>query len=125
MISCHILDFSTAQLQQILQKSVANCPCGKYDLLSQLRDGAPYRLSHPLAQYVIDNALTLDTSNCNSEIVFDELHSGINVVLPDYLQCQSGYLMLSKLQISSFEEDLDSIKSTIIFSKIFISIYFI
>lgn len=88
-----------------LQKSVANCPCGKYDLLSQLRDGAPYRLSHPLAQYVINNALTLDTSNCNSEIVFDELHSGINVVLPDYLQCQSGYLMLLKLQISSFEEE--------------------
>ena len=97
--------FDDKQHSFVLKKSVANCACGKYDLLSQLRDGAPYRLSHPLAQYVLGKAMVLDTDNCNSEIVFNNKDTGINVVLPEYLRCQSGYLVLSKLQISSFEDE--------------------
>lgn len=49
--------------------------------------------------------MVLDTDNCNSEIVFNNKDTGINVVLPEYLRCQSGYLVLSKLQISSFEDE--------------------
>ena len=49
--------FDDKQHSFVLKKSVANCACGKYDLLSQLRDGAPYRLSHPLAQYVLGKAI--------------------------------------------------------------------
>lgn len=105
----YILDgkakFDDEQHSFVLKTSVANCACGKYDLLSQLHDGAPYRLSHPLAQYVLDKAMALDTDNCNSEIVFDDKESSINVALPEYIKCQSGYLVLSKLQISSFEDE--------------------
>ena len=97
--------FDDKQHSFVLKKSVANCACGKYDLLSQLQDGAPYRLSHPLAQYVLDKAMILDTDNCNSEIIFNNKDTGINVVLPEYLRCQSGYLVLSRLQISSFEDE--------------------
>ena len=78
--------FDDKQHSFVLKKSVANCACGKYDLLSQLRDGAPYRLSHPLAQYVLGKAMVLDTDNCNSEIVFNNKDTGINVVLTEYLR---------------------------------------
>lgn len=97
--------FDDKQHSFVLKKSIANCAFGKYDLLSQLRDGAPYRLSHPLAQFVLDSAMALVTDGYNSEVNFDDKENNINIILPDYLKCQSGYLVLSKLQISSFENE--------------------
>lgn len=89
-------DFDDTHHSFMLKDPVAGCALGKYDLLSQLADGAPYRLSHPLA---------LDTSGCDAEIHFDATDAAINVLLPESLQCQTGYLVLSKLQIDSFEDE--------------------
>lgn len=87
-----------------LFEKVADCPFGKYDLLSQLSDGIPYRLSHPLAQYVLSEALKLDTTK-DGNIVFDSHILRINVAIPDELYGQSGYLALSSLDISSLEKE--------------------
>ena len=63
----------------MLKEPIAGCALGKYDLLSQIADGAPYRLSHPLAQYVLRQALALDTSKRDAEIHFDAKASDVNV----------------------------------------------
>ena len=98
-------DFDDSRHSFILKEPVAGCAIGKYDLLSQITDGAPYRLSHPLAQYVLRQALTLDTSGRDAEIHFDAAAADVHVMLPEKLQSQTGYLVLSKLQIDSFEEE--------------------
>lgn len=87
-----------------LNTPVAGAACKKYDLLSELRDGTPYRLSHPLAQYVIQEALKINPGEDN-EVVFDKDALAINVLLPDSILGQSGYLALSKLSIASFDEE--------------------
>lgn len=98
-------DFDDTHHSFILKEQIANCALGKYDLLSQISDGAPYRLSHPLAQYVLRQALALDTTSRDAEIHFDANAAEVNVLLPEKLQFQTGYLVLSKLQIASFEEE--------------------
>ena len=87
-----------------LFEKVANCPFGKYDLLSQLSDGIPYRLSHPLAQYVLNQALNIETNN-DGNILFDSHTLRINVAISDEMYGQSGYLALSLLDISSLEKE--------------------
>lgn len=87
-----------------LFEKVEGCPFGKYDLLSQLSDGIPYRLSHPLAQYVLSEAQKLDTTK-DGNILFDSKTLRINVAISDELYGQSGYLALSALDISSLEKE--------------------
>ena len=87
-----------------LFEKVADCPFGKYDLLSQLSDGIPYRLSHPLAQYVLNQALDIDTKN-DGNILCDSHTLRINVAISDEMYGQSGYLALSLLDISSLEKE--------------------
>lgn len=87
-----------------LFEKVADCPFGKYDLVSQLSDGIPYRLSHPLAQYVLNEALAIDT-NADGNILFDSNVLRVNVSISEELYGQSGYLALSALDISSLEKE--------------------
>lgn len=87
-----------------LHRKVAGCPTTKYDLLSQVTDGVPYRLSHPLAQYVIDNALAIDTDE-STDIVFNSADTAVNVALPENLKGAHGYMVLTNLDISSFEDE--------------------
>ena len=82
---------------------VAGCKTGKYELLSCVTDGIPYRLSHPLAQYVLHTALELQTGD--GAIVFRENDLALKVTLPDYLKKQSGYLVLSHLAVSAFDDE--------------------
>ena len=86
-----------------LLHSVAGCKTGKYELVSCLTDGIPYRLSHPLAQYVLRTALDIPTGD--GTIVFRENDLGLKVTLPDYLKHQSGYMVLSRLIVSSFDDE--------------------
>ena len=86
-----------------LLHSVAGCKTGKYELVSCLTDGNPYRLSHPLAQYVLRTALDIPTGD--GTIVFRENDLGVKVTLPDYLKHQSGYMVLSRLIVSSFDDE--------------------
>ena len=82
---------------------VAGCKTGKYELLSCVTDGIPYRLSHPLAQYVLHTALELQTGD--GAVVFRENDLALKVMLPDYLKKQSGYLVLSHLAVSAFDDE--------------------
>lgn len=87
-----------------LQHKVAGCPATKYDLLSQVSDGVPYRLSHPLAQHVIATALAIDTDD-SADIVFNSGDTAVNVALPEKLRGAHGYMVLTNLDISSFEDE--------------------
>jgi len=86
-----------------LKNNIAGCAVGKYQLPSCLTDGIPYRLSDTLAQYVIKTSLAIELDI--GGIIFDENESSIKVTLPDYLKKASGYLILSTLSISSFDDE--------------------
>jgi len=96
-------DFNDTEHTFILKKSTANSPKGKYCLIGKESDGIPYRLSSPLAQYVLKTASGLDLHD--GGIVFDRNSTALKVSLPEYLQKQSGYLVLSKLDISAFDNE--------------------
>lgn len=90
-----------------LLKTVANCRPYKYSLFSAHADGEQYRLSHPLAQYVINTAASLPVES--GHITFTSENAGIKVSVPEHLQGQSGYLVLSALDVSAFDEEQHSI----------------
>lgn len=85
-----------------LKEPIADCPVGKYDLLSKIEDGIPYRLTHPLAAYVLKTALEYNTSDC-SQILLSPSSAGVNVLLPESLAGQSGYMALTTLDVSSLD----------------------
>ena len=72
-------------------------------MLQQTDDATPYRLSHPLAQHVINSALSLSLED--AEVEFDQKALSMNADLPDYLQGQSGVLILSSLAVSALAEE--------------------
>ena len=84
---------------------IAGCKKGTYCMLNATdTEGTPYRLSHPLAQHVINTALSLETED-GAEIHFSEEAMQMNASLPDYLQGQKGYLIMAQLKVSSVEEE--------------------
>ncbi len=87
-----------------LQRKVAGCPAGLYRLFSQQGDGIAYRLSHPLAQHVLREALTLPV-NANGALSFSPQATKLNVQMPDDLRYRSGWLLLSRLQVDSLDEE--------------------
>lgn len=80
-----------------------NVPLGKYDLFSRQSGGYPYRLNHPLAQYVLNEALNIKLAP--GGICFDEQTAGIKVMLPEHLKRKSGHITLSKMKIESVDEE--------------------
>ncbi|WP_217653128.1 SNF2-related protein [Fibrobacter sp. UWH9] len=88
----------------VLQKRpFSEAVLGKYDLFSKQTDGIPYRLNHPLAQYVLNKAAGMELSP--GSITLDESSAGIKILLPDYLKKKSGYITLSKMNIASVDEE--------------------
>lgn len=87
----------------VLNRPIPGCKQGKYELLSCLTDGIPYRLSHPLGQYVLHKAMQIDTHD--GAIALDENALGFKVELPDYLKKTSGWLVLSRLAVSAFDDE--------------------
>lgn len=77
---------------------------GKYALLGNTSDAQPYRFNGSLAQYVINTALSITIDN-KSEVLFDQQALMMNAVLPDYLQGKKGYLLLSRLEVSTMESE--------------------
>ena len=77
---------------------------GKYSLMGDAKDAQPYRLNDPLAQYVIKSALALQLDN-DSAVTFDEQALSMNANLPEHLQGQSGFLLLSRLSVASVEKE--------------------
>lgn len=94
----------------LLKTPVADQPRGRYSLLGSDSDCHPYRLGDALGQYVINSALSLSTEDGGS-IIFSEDALSMNANLPEYLQGQEGYLILSQLAVTSIEEEQHSIFS--------------
>lgn len=96
--------FNDEQHTFILQKPMAGSPAGLYRLFSQQGDGIAYRLSHPLAQHVLTEALTIlfDTAGT---LRFSPSTTRLNVQLPDDLRYRSGWMLLSCLQVDSLDEE--------------------
>ena len=88
----------------VLNECVEEAAIGKYRLISgNAVDGIAYRLSHPLAQYVVREALEADVTE--GKIHFSPKDTKLNVTLPDSLNMKSGYLLLSSLDVSAFETE--------------------
>lgn len=88
----------------MLRTPVAGQRRGKYALLNNATDAQPYRLNDPLAQHVLNTALSLNLQE-TAEIEFDETALTMNANLPEYLHGQQGYLILGRLSVSSIDEE--------------------
>jgi len=85
----------------------ANTKAGKYMMIN--KDKQPeervkiYRLSGPLGEYVLDQGILQETPAAELQFNISQHPSKISVV--EALMNKSGYLVLSKLTIESFEEE--------------------
>ena len=96
--------FNDSNYTFALKTPVAGERKGKYSMLNNQGDALPYRLNDTLAQHVINTALSLPLDD-GGTVVFDEAAISMNANLPDYLHGESGWLVLSSLSVSSFEEE--------------------
>ena len=96
--------FNDEQHTFMLKKPVAGSPSGLYRLFSQQGDGIAYRLSHPLAQHVLSQALSTPV-DATGALTFSPTTTQLNVQLPDDLRYRSGWLLLSRLQVDSLDEE--------------------
>ncbi|MGM9779820.1 MAG: SNF2-related protein [Prevotella sp.] len=96
--------FNDSNYTFVLKTPVAGERKGKYSVLNNQGDALPYRLNDTLAQHVINTALSLPLDD-GGTVVFDEAAISMNANLPDYLHGESGWLVLSSLNVSSFEEE--------------------
>ena len=96
--------FNDEQHTFVLRVPVAGQRTGKYAMLKNTDDATPYRLSSPLAQHVINTALSLSLSD-NAEITFDQQALSMNANLPDYLNGSEGFLVLASLGVSALSDE--------------------
>ena len=96
--------FNDEQHTFVLRTPVAGQRTGKYAMLKNTDDATPYRLSSPLAQHVINSALSLSLCD-NAEIIFDQEALPMNANLPDYLNGSEGYLVLASLGVSALSDE--------------------
>lgn len=96
--------FNDSNYTFVLQTPVAGVRKGKYAMLNNQDDALPYRLNDTLGQHVIHTALSLPLDD-GGTVLFDEAAISMNAHLPDYLHGESGWLILSSLNVSSFEEE--------------------
>ena len=96
--------FNDEQHTFVLLTPVAGQRTGKYAMLRNADDAIPYRLSSPLAQHVINSALSLTLSE-NAEIIFDQQALPMNANLPEYLCGSEGYLVLASLGVSALSDE--------------------
>ncbi len=89
-------------------------PCGRYHLISksqpQASDGRTeepslflYRLSHPLGEYVLEEAKALATPA--AEVHFDISNHPARISVVEGLRGERGYLTLTRLIIDSYERE--------------------
>lgn len=96
--------FNDSNHSFILKERIGESPKGKYCLItSKETEGIPYRLSHPLAQYVLKQASAIKVTG--GKIIFSPLETELNVTLPEDLKGKSGYLLLSSLDVLAFDTE--------------------
>ena len=97
-------EFNDSDYSFILKECVGESPKGKYCLITRKEtDGIPYRLSHPLAQYVLKQASAIKVTG--GKVIFSPSDTKLNVILPEELKGKSGYLLLSSLDVSAFDTE--------------------
>lgn len=100
-------DFDDLSHSFNLLDEVASCPLGKYCLIKKGTDetnGILYRMSHPLGQYVLDQALHEPVSY--GKVTFNiSIHTSYRISQVEQLKGQSGYLTLYKYMVSSFDQE--------------------
>lgn len=96
--------FDDADHTFVLKESIAGCEKTIYRLLSgKGQDGTLYRLSHPLAQYVLKEAMQLNVEP--GKIIFLPSKTNLNVSMPERLINTSGYLLLTTMDVSAFDTE--------------------
>lgn len=88
-------------------------PLGRYHLISKsgpssISEGDAlsnhlYRLSHPLGQFVLENAKGLNTPI--QEVAFDITNNPTKISVVENLKGRSGFLTLNQLTVKSYEEE--------------------
>ena len=89
-------------------------PTGRYHLISKSgpraddatnadEEGILYRLSHPLGEYVLNAGKGLDTPS--AAVTFDISGRSVREPLVERLRNKAGYLRLSRLAITSYEQE--------------------
>jgi ERCC4-related helicase len=80
---------------------------GKYHLISKRKNNIDgkylYRMSHPLGEYVLEEGKKIDTPY--AELHFDISNNPSKISVVQDLKGKTGYMVLSKLTIKSFEKD--------------------
>lgn len=112
MVTRYILnnnaDFDDKSFSFSLHNSpVANVSDGHYQLISKTQDNVLgeylYRLSHPLGEYVIREAIK---KSCPlAEVVFDITGHSTRIVVVERLKGKSGWMSLQHLHIDSFDSE--------------------
>ena len=78
-------------------------PLGLYRMGRHVEDGHVFRIGHPLAQHILDEAANKNLSE--AEIAFDYSSHPLKISILESLVGKSGYLSLSRLSVESFEEE--------------------
>lgn len=87
-----------------LKKSpIESASTGKYQLISKKQENSPgnflYRLSHPLGEFVVEQALELPCPEAT--VVFDITNHPARIALVEKLKGKSGWLRLQHLKVDS------------------------
>ncbi len=99
--------FDDKNLTFNLHRKIENNQTGNYYLISKDKNKENiisnylYRMSHPLGEYVLEQAIDADTPV--KEVVFDITNHPRKISIIENLKGKSGYLVLNKLNIQSFE----------------------
>jgi len=78
-------------------------PLGQYRMGRHVEDGHVFRIGHPLAQHIMDDAA--GKSLPQAEISFDYSCHPLKISILEPLVGASGYLSLARLSVESFEEE--------------------
>ncbi|MCL5279631.1 MAG: SNF2-related protein [Planctomycetes bacterium] len=80
---------------------------GLYHMISKVRENSPgeflYRLGHPLGEYVIQAGKSYPTPV--AKVAFDVSHHPAKITVVEGLKGKSGWLILQRLAIDSFERE--------------------
>ncbi len=80
-----------------------NIPLGLYRMGRHVEDGHIFRIGHPLAQHILDDAGNKKLPH--AEIAFDYSGHPLKISILEPLVGTSGYLSLARLSVESFEEE--------------------
>jgi adenine-specific DNA-methyltransferase len=78
-------------------------PLGLYRMGRHVEDGHVFRIGHPLAQHILNNAGKKELPY--AEIAFDYSSHPLKISILEPLVGTSGYLSLTRLSVKSFEEE--------------------